>query len=207
MPRTPGSAPPWMVAARAFIGIKEIRGSEHTPEILEMFRLAGHSWVSDDETPWCAAAANAALALAGFEGTGQLNARSFLNFGEEISTPRIGDIVVFWRVKPDSWQGHVGFFAGFSRDGDIICLGGNQGDEFNFSQYQRERLLGYRRPVKRLPEPVVSDLFTALGLDMSIADYATDESKAPILSLLFDEHSIPRSQRRRIVDDWLASQS
>ena len=70
------------------------------------------------ETPWCAAFVNAVLGASGGEGTGKLNARSFLGFGQFTDTPQKGDIAVFWRDDPDGRKGHVGFYAGeVTRDG------------------------------------------------------------------------------------------
>lgn len=205
MSRFTGAAPSWMVAARSLIGIKEIRGAQHTPEILEMFRIAGHSGVKDDETPWCAAAANTALKIAGWKGTDKLNARSFLELGEKVEDPRIGDVVVLWRGTPNGWQGHVGFFAGFDPKGNIIVLGGNQNDEFNFTSYPLERLLEYRRPTERLDTPVRSPLFNPIGLDESLALEGHGAKTVNQMSLgeLFDHHKFPRQIRRRLVLDWL----
>jgi len=137
------------------IGLKELRGAEHNPDIVEMFADVGHSWVKDDETAWCAAFVGSMLARAGLPSTRKLDARSYLKWGMSVD-PRdaqIGDIVVFWRQSPTSWQGHVGFFAG--RDGDYIkVLGGNQSNSVSIAAYPMSRLLGVRRmTVANDPEP------------------------------------------------------
>jgi len=135
--------------------LKELQGPEaNTPEILNFFGEIGHKWVKTDETAWCAAFANYVLKMAGFPYTGKLNAKSFLELGEQISVPRpLGssddfvDLVVFWRVKPNSWQGHVGFFI--KERGDLIyTLGGNQSNMLKISAYDRGRLEQYRRIYK-----------------------------------------------------------
>lgn len=205
MSRFTGSAPSWMVAARSFIGIKEIRGRQHTPEIIEMFRIAGHPSIQDDETAWCAAAANAALKISGWKGTDKLNARSFLDLGVEVDDPRIGDIVVLWRESPNSWKGHVGFFAGYDQKGNIIVLGGNQGDEFNFTSYPRERLLQFRRPVERLDEAFKSPLFNPIGLEEALSLEGFGEAPLSFKSLneMFDHFNLPKAIRRRMVVEWL----
>lgn len=205
MSRFTGAAPSWMVAARSFIGIKEIRGSQHTPEIVEMFRLAGHPTIQDDETAWCAAAANAALKLSGWKGTDKLNARSFLELGVEVEDPRIGDVVVLWRESPNSWKGHVGFFAGYDRKGGIIVLGGNQNDEFNFTTYDSNRLLQFRRPTERLEAPVHSSLFNLIGVEeaLYLEGHGDKTPNQMTLDELFDHHDFPRQIRRRLVLDWL----
>jgi len=94
---------------------------------------------------WCAGFVNAVLNGVDRKGTGKLNARSFLNWGKSVSEPQEGDVVVFWRESKSSWKGHVGFFAGFDDDGDILVLGGNQNNSVSIKSYDKDRLLGYRR--------------------------------------------------------------
>jgi uncharacterized protein (TIGR02594 family) len=127
-------------------GISESKGSVHNKRILEYFAVAGHSWVKNDETAWCAAFANYICRKANLESTGKLNARSFLGIGKKVATPKFGDLVIFWRGSKDSWQGHVGFYV-TSRGNYIYTIGGNQSDKVNISPYAKSRLLGYRRLV------------------------------------------------------------
>jgi len=101
------------------------------------------------KTAWCAAFVNAVLGASGHEGTGALNARSFLDFGTETKNPQRGDVAVFWRESPDSWKGHVGFYAGeTTKNGQryIRVLGGNQDDSVSEKLYPASRLLSVRRP-------------------------------------------------------------
>ena len=138
--------------------LKELQGPEkNTPEILGFFKAIGHKWVKTDETAWCAATVNAVLKLAGFPHTGKLNARSFIELGEAVSTPKpLGsstefvDLVIFWRESPSSWKGHVGFFIK-ERENLIYTLGGNQSNQIKISAYDRGRLLQYRRIFKLVP--------------------------------------------------------
>lgn len=134
----------WMPIAQKYRGTKEIKGGEN-PVILGFFESVGHDWVKEDEVAWCAAYVGAVLEEAGIRSTSSLAARSYLKWGKEVKTPRYGDIVVFWRGKKNSWQGHVGFFV--REEGNYIyCLGGNQRNAVNVSRYPKSRLLGYRRP-------------------------------------------------------------
>lgn len=140
--------------AESNIGLKEIRGTRHNPEIVDFFAAVGHEWVKDDETAWCAAFVGAMLEEAGLKSTRKLNARSYLKWGEpvDIKDVRVGDILVFWRGKRDSWQGHVGFYVG--HDGKRLnVLGGNQSNEVTIAPYPFGRLLGVRR-MPAPPEPV-----------------------------------------------------
>lgn len=125
------------------IGVSEIRGSKHEARILEYFDEIGHDWVKTDETAWCAAFANFILKECGYEGSGKLNARSFLEVGEETKIPDMGDIVVFWRESKESWKGHVGFYIREDEE-YIYCLGGNQSNKVGIDRYPKYRLLEYR---------------------------------------------------------------
>src|SRR6056297_1523383 len=110
--------------AREYLGLEEYPGARHNPAIVGFAATTGNSWVQDDETPWCASFVGAILAQSGLQGTGRLNARSYLDWGTpvDLGDAAVGDVVVFWRGTRDGWQGHVGFYAG--RDGDnILVLG------------------------------------------------------------------------------------
>lgn len=137
--------------AKSYLGLQEWPGARHNPKVVGFFEQSGHGWVEDDETPWCAAFVGAVLAQAGMRGTGKLNAQSYKKWGEEVALEyaQEGDVVVFWRESPDSWKGHVGFYAGQTQDG-VLVLGGNQGNAVSESEYPQRRLLSVRRAkVKR----------------------------------------------------------
>ncbi len=148
--------------AQAHIGLEEWPGARHNPEIVAFAAASGHAWVQDDETPWCASFVGAVLAQVGLPNTGKLNARSYLDWGEEVAEALAmpGDIVVFWRGTPDGWQGHVGFFAGWDGE-DIMVLGGNQGDAVSVKSYSRERLLEVRRAKEPRTSPAQSTTIRA----------------------------------------------
>lgn len=131
--------------ASSHLGVEEYPAAKHNPQILEYYKNSGHSWVQDDETPWCAAFVGSVLAECGIQGTNQLNARSYLDWGQpiDISLARKGDIVVFWRGSPDGWKGHVAFYSHHD-DENIYVLGGNQGNAVSVAPYPRDRLLGVR---------------------------------------------------------------
>lgn len=137
---------PVYAVAEGFLGMEEWPGAKHNPDVVKMFKDVGHGWVQDDETPWCAAFVGSVLAQCGVEHTGGLNARSYLEWGEEIplEDAEEGDVVVFWRKGRSSPYGHVGFYAGRRLD-QIKVLGGNQGNSVSVSEYPRNRLLSVRR--------------------------------------------------------------
>ena len=104
-------------------------------------------------TEWCAAFVNAVLAesimtnLHDMNHPRPLNARSFLDWGEEVDVPRAGDIIVFPRGKSD-WQGHVGFYVGTTEKNGkkyYRILGGNQNDSVSIDLYSANQALGIRR--------------------------------------------------------------
>ena len=155
--------------AKEHEGLKEIVGPQHNQAILDFFRAVGHGWVKDDETAWCAAFVGAMLQEAGLPHTGKLNARSYLEWGQPVNLKdaKPGDVVVFWRGKPDGWQGHVGFYVGM-KGKSIRVLGGNQRNEVNVSNYGIDRFLGLRRmpgpaPSADLPEAPASGIFAAIA--------------------------------------------
>ena len=136
--------------ALSHLGEREIAGSEDNPFIVSCFEEVGRPEIKDDETAWCAAFAGATLKASGYAYLhGRLDARSYLNYGEEISEPEVGAICVMWRVAPDSWQGHVAFVESFTTD-EVVLVGGNQNDSVSrmtVSRGEGGRILGYRRPI------------------------------------------------------------
>jgi len=133
--------------AVAELGQKEVLGNGNNPAIVNYAREAGFDWINDDETPWCSIFLNWVAMKAGLVRNKQANARSWLLVGQRNdSSPLPGDVVIFWRGSPTSWEGHVGIFLGFSYDGGkVYCLGGNQGNQVSISAYPRNTVLGYRR--------------------------------------------------------------
>lgn len=99
-----------------------------------------------DEFPWCSSFVNWCCQQVGIKGTGSAAARSWLKWGEEITKPQVGDIVVMQRGTSKS-QAHVGFFEGEhqSMKEIIKVYGGNQGDEACSKWVQRSHVLAYRR--------------------------------------------------------------
>ena len=162
--------------AESHLGVKEYPAAKHNPTIIEYYKASGHSWVQDDETPWCAAFVGAVLAECGMRGTNELNARSYMKWGQpvDISKAQKGDVVVFWRGSPNSWKGHVAFFS--HTDGENVwVLGGNQGNAVSLKPYPMSRLLGVRavkapRTSKAQSKTIQASIFqlaTAAGTGVS----------------------------------------
>ena len=156
--------------AEGYLGLQEFPGARHNERIVQMFAETGPGWVDDDDTPWCAAFVGSVLAQTGMQGTGQLNARSYLEWGEAVDLTRAkrGDIVVFWRVSRDGWQGHVGFYHGIDGN-NILVLGGNQGNAVSVAPYSADRLLGVRRAAQPRASATESRTVQASAAQMGTA--------------------------------------
>ena len=130
--------------ASEFIGLTEIPGEQNNPQILTFFQDIGDNWVQTDETAWCSAMINWVALKCGCERSYKLDARSWLEIGQDIKIPELGDLVIFWREDPKSWKGHVGLYAGQTKK-SIFCLGGNQNNQVNIKTYPKYRLLKFKR--------------------------------------------------------------
>jgi len=136
---------PWIDIAVRELGVSEIAGTRTNKRIAEYLKGVGAN--ESDETPWCSAFMNWTLRKAGYAVTGKANARSWVEYGEYMTDPIYGAIVVFWRDQPIGWMGHVAFFL--CDAGEFVkVLGGNQSDSVRAALYPRARLIGYRWPVR-----------------------------------------------------------
>ncbi|MGL4517032.1 MAG: TIGR02594 family protein [Shewanella sp.] len=142
----------WIEEARKHIGLREIKGASHAPEILQMWKDIKRGGIKDDETPWCAAFVGAMLERVGIRSTRFESAKSYLEWGTLLVVPIAGCIVVFTRTG----GGHVGFCVGQDKSGNLLILGGNQGDSVNVKAFPRSRVTGYRWPAGiMLPTPTL----------------------------------------------------
>lgn len=139
------AGPRWLDIARQYIGVREVSGKRHNATIVGWWEKLG-LWFRDDETPWCAAFVGSVLEQAGIRSTRSAAARSYLKFGLEIKRPAVGAVVIFWRGSKNGGSGHVGFVVGKDQKGNLMVLGGNQGDAVNIKPFSTDRVLGYRWP-------------------------------------------------------------
>jgi uncharacterized protein (TIGR02594 family) len=102
--------------------------------------------IRDDETAWCAAFVGSNLELEDIQSSRSPAARSYERWGQKLYKPAVGAIVVFWRGSPNGWSGHVGFITGIDKVGNLLVLGGNQGDQVSIKAFTRDRVLSYRWP-------------------------------------------------------------
>ena len=131
--------------AQKELGVAEVPGDNSNPRIIEYDKHTTLKATSD-EVAWCAAFANFVADTAGYPGTHEANARSFLSWGVSIDKPILGCVVVLKRGSDPS-QGHVTFCDHPDISNGIIrCLGGNQGNQVKISRFPISDVLGYRSP-------------------------------------------------------------
>ncbi len=136
------SAPPYLALAKNDLGKNErTNRKELNARIKDKL---GYEF-DVKSTPWCAVWVAERLETAGYASPKKANARSFLNWGYEVTEWKEGDIVVFWRgTRNDGVTGHVGFLLKW--DGNYVTvLGGNQGDEVSIQRFPKSKILGVRR--------------------------------------------------------------
>jgi len=133
---------PWIASARQYIGVREVPGPKNNAVIAGwLSRLK--AWWSDDETPWCGTFAATCVTEAGLTPPKDwYRATAWLALPVSLSRPAYGCIVVFTRQG----GGHVGFVVGVDKAGNLMVLGGNQGDAVNIKPFAVSRAAGYRWP-------------------------------------------------------------
>jgi len=138
------SEPRWLAEARKHVGLTEIVGRKHNPAILRWWTLIRAPF-TDDETPWCAGYVGGVLESVGIRSTRSAMARSYERWGVPVN-PRVGAIVTFWRGSPRGGSGHVGFVVGKDKYGNLMVLGGNQGNAVSIKPFSASRVTSYRWP-------------------------------------------------------------
>lgn len=142
----PTTATPWLDLARSEIGVREAPGAANNARVLAYYADAGFPEIRHDAVAWCAAFLCAVLERSGTPSPKSLSARDALKWGKAIAEPQVGAVAVLWRVRPDSWQGHVGFVTEW--DGSRVRLiSGNMGDAVTEQWFPRSQVLGFRVPV------------------------------------------------------------
>lgn len=158
------SEPYWMTIARAELrhGVYEIPGPESEKRI-ELYQSFCDWKHSNDAIAWCSSFA--CFCVEGGDSTYQLlkgrqrfvqstrsaRARSWLEWGVEISHPPIGAIVVMKRgpePQPDKTvtdaKGHVCLFDGWANPDEFVGVGGNQSNQVRASLYKIDSVLAFK---------------------------------------------------------------
>ncbi len=127
-----------------YYGIKEIPGNKHNKQVVNFFHELGFTHYNTDETPWCSAFINFCAKKNGAKYAVGLRARNWMNCGKAANPPKVGNIVVFGWGGKNSTAGHVGIYICQDEE-NTYCLGGNQTDEVNITQFCTKDVLGYRK--------------------------------------------------------------
>jgi len=127
--------------------VSELPGTGSNHARITLYHSTTQGGAAPDEIAWCSSFVNYCVEKSGRAGTDSKAARSWLKWGAEVARPdwREGDIVVFWRVAPSSWEGHVGFLVDASGPKPEI-LGGNQNNQLCIAApYPYSQILSVRR--------------------------------------------------------------
>lgn len=139
---------PWLEEAKHLVGTKEVLGQGSNPEILTWAEKLDLLY-KDDDVPWCGLFVAHCIGMTLPEEVlpgNPLGARQWERFGDA-TEPRLGSVMVFWRVSPASGKGHVGFYLGEDADMSAFqILGGNQSNRVCLTWIGKDRLVGARWP-------------------------------------------------------------
>ncbi len=121
-------APPWTIAARKLIGLKEVPGPRHNPTILAFWSKLGASWLKTDEDPWCGGFMAWSMAEAGVPYPKLYPRAADWKTWGVACRPQLGAVGVKSRVGGN----HVFQIVGVTADGTRFkALGGNQANGVN----------------------------------------------------------------------------
>jgi uncharacterized protein (TIGR02594 family) len=150
-------APKMLVEALKLVGVREVSGMEDNPEILGWAKELGIDHLyKNDELAWCALAHAIIIKRAGkpldLKGWDILRALKYIKFGVHVDDDKamLADTLIFKRKQ----GGHVGLYIFETKD-TFGVLGGNQNNEYGFTEIEKDRLVAVRRPdYKVMPKNV-----------------------------------------------------
>ncbi|OUY07633.1 TIGR02594 family protein [Acinetobacter populi] len=131
----------WMVEAKKHIGLKENTSkTAHNPTILSWLISLG-AWWSEDETPWCGVFVAWCLKQAGVAYPKHwYRALAYAEGGAKLLKPAYGCVA----IKTRSGGGHVCFVTGKTKDGKLVCIGGNQNNMVSYALYNQSDFQEFR---------------------------------------------------------------
>jgi lysozyme len=138
---------PWMIVAKALIGVKEEPGDEDNQDIIKWARSLG--LINDynhDSIPWCGLFMAHVMSEAGEDvPDSPLWALSWKAWGSPVQDSAYGAVLVFKRQG----GGHVGLYV--SEDDDYYhVLGGNQSDMVCVKKVSKANCVGMRWPSDKM---------------------------------------------------------
>jgi len=139
------------------LGLFEYADSSTNPTLRKMFHKVGEflginlDSYDDSKLSWCGIFMTFIFIESGlkdFIPNKPLTARNWQKLTnhqdwEEISLKdaKSGDVVVFWRVCKNCWQGHVALFVNKRNERKIRVLGGNQDNGVTVRSYSSNRII------------------------------------------------------------------
>ena len=132
-----GAGPRWLEVAKKEIGVKENTNSQYSAQIHKYLKTVGLA--PDERIPWC----SAFVAWCVKEGGGNISgangrARSWLNVGQKLDTPKLGCIIVFN-------YNHVGIYTN-TQGGRIGTISGNYSNSVRHGYDSPQKVIGMRWP-------------------------------------------------------------
>ena len=138
--------PPWMIDARAAIGVRETPGPGNSPTIMGWARRLGGKVLGmaygADAIPWCGLFVAECMVEADIKPPPiAVRAKAWATWGAPCP-PQYGAVLVFAR----DGGGHVGFYSGETPTAYQV-LGGNQGDAVCLALIAKNRCIAVRWPI------------------------------------------------------------
>lgn len=141
--------PVWVTEALRYEGVTEVKGKKHNQTIVNWL-VKLNAWWKEDETPWCGVFTARIMQVVKLKyPETYMRALAWNDWGVKLDKPALGCIVTFTR----SGGGHVGFVVGKDKNGNLMVLGGNQGDQVNIKPFATSRVSAYRWP-SEMKKPV-----------------------------------------------------
>lgn len=140
----------WVAEARKHIGLKEKINGKSNPTIIAWLNQMGtfsseeKAWWRESSTAWCGLYVGYTLGVSDrFVVSKWYRALAWESpMMTKLSSPAYGCIVTFNRKG----GGHVGFVVGKDRFGNLMVLGGNQGDQVSIIPFAMSRVSAYYWP-------------------------------------------------------------
>lgn len=178
--------PPWQLAGLALLNTREVPGAGDNLEILAWAKEEGGAIARDfhhDATAWCSLFKNHQLTRAELRGTETLWALDWADPHKwpcvKLAGPAVGAIAAMKRLdgRGRLIGGHVIDVFGKDQHGNVMGLGGNQGNEVSIRPFPRSRLeLGFFWPAG-YPAPAAATIgFEHLPLVTSDGRLSTAEA-------------------------------
>lgn len=157
--------PPWLLAAEGDIGTKEILNGKVNPFVTLCFTYTSYKAKTDQ--PWCAAFVSMRLRVAKMKDTNSAAADSYRTYGSPVKPGQElpGDVLVFRWVTGDE---HVTFLHHVQDASNYGCLGGNQSNMVQISNYPKKYCIAIRRPVALGSAPAVAPQASAQPLPSAL---------------------------------------